>query len=109
MTGEQRYQIPVLLDQDGVYIVGVDDLYIHDFVSQGISTERQVFQEQCAVRPGRATCSDGLGLIQKLKLHAGQRIPGIRRGLADENTAARSGIGEILYHRLIGLRKLDDC
>ena len=35
MAGEQRYQIPVLLDQDGVYIVGVDDLYIHNFVSQG--------------------------------------------------------------------------
>ena len=36
MAGEQRYQIPVLLDQDGVYIVGVDDLYIHNFVSQGL-------------------------------------------------------------------------
>ena len=36
MAGEQRYKIPVLLDQDGVYIVGVDDLYIHDFVSQSL-------------------------------------------------------------------------
>ena len=36
MAGEQRYQIPALLDQDGVYIIGIDDLYIHDFVSQGL-------------------------------------------------------------------------
>ena len=34
MASEQRYKIPVLLDQDGVHIIGVDDLYIHDFVSQ---------------------------------------------------------------------------
>ena len=72
-----------------------------------VGTERQVIQKQCAVRPSRATCSDGPGLIQKLKLHAGQRIPGIRRGLADENASARSGIGEILRHRLIGLRELN--
>ena len=36
MAGEQRYKIPVLLDQDGIHIIGVDDLYIHDFVSQGL-------------------------------------------------------------------------
>ena len=36
MASEQRYKIPVLLDQDGVHIVGVDDLYIHNFVSQGL-------------------------------------------------------------------------
>ena len=42
MTGEQRYQIPVLLDQDSVYIVGIDDLYIHNFVSQGLPKVRYV-------------------------------------------------------------------
>ena len=58
-----------------------------------VGAERQVIQKQRAVRPGHTACSDSPGLIQKLKLHAGQRIPGIRCGLADENASTRSGIG----------------
>ena len=35
-AGEQRYKIPVLPDQNSVYIIGVDDLYAHDPVSQSL-------------------------------------------------------------------------
>ena len=35
-AGEQQYKIPVLPDQNSVYIIGVDDLYAHDPVSQSL-------------------------------------------------------------------------
>ena len=34
--------VAILLDQDGVHIVGIDDLYVRDFVSQGLSKNRYV-------------------------------------------------------------------
>ena len=69
MAGEQRYQIPVLLDQDGIHIIGVDDLYVHDFISKGISTERQVFQEQCAVITSHTIGSDRPRTVPEVRAH----------------------------------------